>query len=295
VAWGRLAVARAPGEAGEGDRARPPPTRATPLSLVRREDLPWLLDAFTPSAQEAGEEPQLGAHARRALALLEQRGALFFHELRAGAGLQKAELSEALWELVAAGLVACDGFGAVRQLAQPARRVPQLVAGGSPEGSQASGRWSLLRPFAPPDGEGFGERAPFTDAPECVVRLAHQDLRRYGIVFRDLLAREPRCPPFRELLRIYRRLEARGELRGGRFVNGFSGEQFALPDALDALRSVRRAPKTGEERVLLSAVDPLNLAGILTPGPRIPAQAGNRLLLVDGVPQPLTQSGAQTA
>jgi ATP-dependent Lhr-like helicase len=231
------------------------------------------------------------------LALLTQRGALFFHELRAGAGLRQADLSEALWELVAAGLAACDGFGAVRHLAQPARRVPQLVSGGNPDGAQASGRWSLLRPYGPPDvqNEGTGERAPFTDAPESIVRLARQYLRRYGIVFRDLLAREPRCPPFRELLRIYRKLEARGELRGGRFVNGFSGEQFALPDALDALRSVRRAPKTGEERVLVSAVDPLNLAGILTPGPRIPAQAGNRLLLVDGVPQPLTQSGAQTA
>jgi ATP-dependent helicase Lhr and Lhr-like helicase len=296
VAWGRLALPRLPGEAGEGDRARPPPTRATPLSLVRREDLPWLLDAFAPSAQEPAEEPQLGAHARRALALLQQRGALFSHELRAGAGLRPTELSDALWELVAAGLAACDGFGAVRNLVSPARGVSHLMAAGSPgHGSHASGRWSLLRPFPTSETGGAGEREPFTDAPEAVSRLARQYLRRYGIVFRDLLAREPRCPPFRELLRIYRRLEARGELRGGRFVNGFSGEQFALPEALDALRSVRRAPRTGEERVLLSAVDPLNLAGILTPGPRIPAQAGNRLLLVDGVPQPLTQGDARTA
>jgi ATP-dependent helicase Lhr and Lhr-like helicase len=295
VAWGRLALPRLSGEAGEGDRARPQPTRATPLSLVRREDLPWLLDAFAPSAQEPAEEPQLGPHARRALALLQQRGALFSHELRAGAGLRPTELSDALWELVAAGLAACDGFGAVRHLVQPARRASQLIAAGNPgQGTHTSGRWSLLRPFPPSAADGEGER-PFTEAPEAMVRLARQYLRRYGIVFRDLLAREPRCPPFRELLRIYRRLEARGELRGGRFVNGFSGEQFALPDALDALRSVRRAPKTGEERVLLSAVDPLNLAGILTPGPRIPAQAGNRLLLVDGVPQPPIQSGARTA
>ena len=156
----------------------------------------------------------------------------------------------------------------------------------------AAGRWSLLRPGGPGLAE---EREPFADAPPQLEKLARQYLRRYGVVFRDVLARETRCPPWRELLRIYRRLEARGELRGGRFVHGFSGEQFALPDAIDALRSVRRAPRTGEERVLLSAVDPLNLAGILTPGPRIPAQAGNRVLLVDGVPQPLDPAAARSA
>jgi ATP-dependent Lhr-like helicase len=194
---------------------------------------------------------------------------------------------------VAAGLLACDGFGAVRHLAQPARRAaPAASWRGGASGMHAAGRWSLLRPDGPALAE---EREPFTDAPPQLENLARQYLRRYGVVFRDLLARETRCPPWRELLRIYRRLEARGELRGGRFVHGFSGEQFALPDGIDALRSVRRAPRTGEERVLLSAVDPLNLAGILTPGPRIPAQAGNRVLLVDGVPQPLDAEAARSA
>ena len=116
-------------------------------------------------------------------------------------------------------------------------------------------------------------------------KLARQYLRRYGIVFRDLLAREPRCPPWRDLLQIYRRMEARGEIRGGRFAQAFSGEQFALPEAVDAVRAVRKLPKVGEERVSLSACDPLNLVGVLTPGLRVPALPQNRVAYVDGVPE----------
>jgi ATP-dependent Lhr-like helicase len=120
-------------------------------------------------------------------------------------------------------------------------------------------------------------------------KLARQYLRRYGVVFRDLLAREPRCPPWRELARVYRQMEARGELRGGRFAQAFSGEQFALPEAVDALRTVRRARPLGTERLSIGAADPLNLVGILVPGPRIPAQSGLRIEFVDGVPQPHPQ------
>jgi ATP-dependent Lhr-like helicase len=115
-------------------------------------------------------------------------------------------------------------------------------------------------------------------------RLAAQYLRRWGVVFRDLLAREAAPPPWRELLGVYRALEARGAIRGGRFVAGFTGEQFALPEAVDALRAVRRAPREGAERVVLSGADPLNLVGILTPGARVPAVLGQRVALVDGVP-----------
>jgi ATP-dependent Lhr-like helicase len=115
-------------------------------------------------------------------------------------------------------------------------------------------------------------------------RVALQYLRRYGVVFRDLLARESAPPPWRELLRVYRTLEARGSLRGGRFVTGFTGEQFALPEAVDALRALRRAPREGAERIEASAADPLNLVGILTPGARVPAVLGNRVAYVDGVP-----------
>src|SRR5207253_8723763 len=137
-----------------------------------------------------------------------------------------------------------------------------------------AGRWSLLRPYESAQRE-----------PGWEDKLARQYLRRYGIVFRDLLTREPRCPPWRDLLQIYRRMEARGELRGGRFAQAFSGEQFALPEAVDAVRAVRKVPKAGDERVTVSACDPLNLVGILTPGPRVPAQSGAQIEFVDGVPE----------
>jgi len=204
------------------------------------------------------------------LAVLEQRGALFPHELREQTGLHVRELTEALWELVSAGRLTCDGFAALRALLEP-----RAAPGGA-------GRWSLLRPA----GEVLPASRPLLGAPpEWLEKLAAQYLRRYGVVFRDLLSREPRSPPWRELLQIYRKLEARGELRGGRFVQAFSGEQFALPEAVEALRAVRRLPKSGEERVSLSACDPLNLAGILTPGARVPALPQNRVVYLDGVPQ----------
>ncbi|HEY4886559.1 MAG TPA: DEAD/DEAH box helicase [Myxococcales bacterium] len=248
IAWGRLACA------DESPR-RAPPGRATPIALVRREDLPWLLDATR------GTGEPLGDRARLLLALLEQRGALFPHELRAQTGLSGRDLNGALWELVSGGRLTCDGFAALRGLLEG-------------KAHAASGRWSLLRPYEPEQRE-----------PGWLEKLARQYLRRYGIVFRDLLAREPRSPPWRELLQIYRRLEARGEIRGGRFAQAFSGEQFALPEAVDAMRAVRKIPKSGEERVSLSACDPLNLVGILTPGARVPAMPQNRVAYVDGVPE----------
>src|SRR5262249_14820197 len=133
--------------------------------------------------------------------------------------------------------------------------------------------------------EAAAPRPAFGDSPAWLEKLARQYLRRYGVVFRDLLAREPRQPPWRELARLYRRMEARGELRGGRFAQAFSGEQVALPGALDALRSVRRSRPAGRERVSICAADPLNLIGILTPGLRVPAQSGLRIAFVDGVPE----------
>ncbi len=286
IAWGRLACATA--EVSEDPRRRAPPGRATPIALVRREDLEWLLEAT-----RAAPEP-LGERARILLALLEQRGALFIHELSAqigrggagspgdgrspkGAALVTRELHGALWELVSGGRVTCDGFAALRA----------LLEGKAPG---ASGRWSLLRPME----TSLPAQRPLAGAPpEWLERLSRQYLRRYGIVFRDLLQRESRSPPWRELLQIYRRLEARGEIRGGRFAQAFSGEQFALPEAVDALRAVRRIEKRGEERISLSACDPLNLAGILTPGARIPAQPQNRIVFVDGVPQ--TDAALQSA
>jgi ATP-dependent Lhr-like helicase len=194
---------------------------------------------------------------------LAARGASFASELGTAGGPAPAEAESALWELVSAGLATCDGFGGLRG----------LLAGDARRGG---GRWALLRGWPPAPGD-----QPLD--PVALEQLAQLYLRRYGVVFRDLLAREA-APPWRELVRVYRTLEARGAVRGGRFVASPSGEQFALPEALDALRAVRRAPRDGRERVELSAADPLNLVGVVTPGPRIPAQAGARVVCVDGVP-----------
>ncbi|MHB8418147.1 MAG: DEAD/DEAH box helicase [Myxococcales bacterium] len=277
VAWGRLA----PPPPGEDLARRQSPTRAAPLALVLREDLPWLLAAARAEAKPAA----LGASAAALRELLARRGASFLGELAAATGRLPGELTQALWELVAGGEVTCDGFGGLRALISPprpsaARAAERRARSGRTEG----GRWSL---FAPPPpaaaaGEGGGKAAPDS----FLEPLARQLLRRYGVVFRDLAVREPTCPPWRELLTVYRRLEARGELRGGRFVLGHAGEQFALPAAVDLLRAVRR--QDGEaERLELSAADPLNLTSVLDPGPRVPAVAGKRIVLRQGVAEGL--------
>jgi ATP-dependent Lhr-like helicase len=139
------------------------------------------------------------------------------------------------------------------------------------------GRWSVLSP------ESLGVEAIRSGSPEAVERIARQLLHRYGVVFRDLLARESCAPPWRELLAQYRRMEFRGELRGGRFVAGFTGEQFALPEAVEAIRAVRRQPGQAAQELTISASDPLNLVGILTPGQRTPATAGSSLTFRGGV------------
>ena len=282
VAWGRFCTEGPPDaaalESEEGALVRSPelsrraqPTRATPLTLVRREDLPWMLEAMAGAAL-----PEPAGCALEVRSLLERRGALFLHEIRAALGADGPLAEEALRELVYLGLVSCDSFGAVRQVVSPARRAPRIGAG--------LGRWTLLRQGPPAPRP---ERSPFSPPPPWMEKLARQYLRRYGVVFRDLLAREPRCPPWRELVRIYRRWEDRGEIRGGRFVEAFLGEQFAQPEALEALRAVRRNAAKGAEHAMLSASDPLNLVGILTGGPRIPATAAGQVLYLDGVPQPL--------
>ena len=256
VAWGRLAIVAAPDEA---PRRRNAPTRNAPVTLALRADLPWLL------ATAPGEPPPLGPSAQALVEVLGRRGASFLPELAAATGRLPGELEQALWELVSAGYVTCDGFSGLRALIDPS---PRGRPGRRP--GVAGGRWSLLRAPA------AAAAVPSTDRVEP-QRAAAQYLRRYGVVFRDLLAREAAPPPWRELLRVYRAQEARGAIRGGRFVAGFTGEQFALPEAVDALRAVRRAPREGTERVEVSATDPLNLVGILTPGgpgPGAPREPG---------------------
>ena len=192
-------------------------------------------------------------------------------------GRLPSEVEEALWDGVARGLVTADGFRAVRTLF--ARRATQNGPGrrrlrrGSQLSSRTAGRWSLL-PEPPAD----------CDPDDLAEAVAEQLAARWGVVFRDLLARENLAVPWREVLWALRRMEARGTISGGRFVAGFSGEQFAHPDAVGLLREIRKRPRTGET-VVLSAVDPLNLTGIVLPGLRIPAVATNTVTYVDGAPE----------
>ncbi len=190
----------------------------------------------------------------------------------------------ALAELVAWGLVTSDSFTGLRALLVPAHKRPSVdrsrrSAAPALFGMENAGRWSLLRPAGPGD-LAAGADGP---SPEAVETIARTLLQRYGVVFRRLLERESLLPPWRDLQRVLRRLEARGEIRGGRFVDGFSGEQYALPDAVGRLRAVRKEPKRGT-LVSVSAADPLNLVGIATPGDKLAALPGNRLLWRDGVP-----------
>ncbi len=286
VMWARLGVRTVEsGEASPGDAPGvpfngPAPSRATPVSFLVRDNLPWLL-----AAARGDGAPILPGEsvARDVLECLRARGALFYSEIVSVTGRLRAEVADGLWELVARGLVTADGFGSVRALLSArerwAQRTHRLSTRGSlrryaSAGRGAEGRWSLLS-----QGHPGGD----ADLETLAEAVAEQFLARYGVVFRDLLARETLALPWREILRALRRFEARGTARGGRFVTGFVGEQYALPEAVDALRSTRRRERTGEI-VRVSAVDPLNLVGILTPGPRVPALRTNVVIYRDGLP-----------
>ncbi|HXR18819.1 MAG TPA: DEAD/DEAH box helicase [Steroidobacteraceae bacterium] len=253
------------------------PVRATPIALLTRRNWPL----WQSLRRLDGQQASLSASAQAMVGYLEQHGASFFDELVQASGLLRAQAESGLAELVAAGRLSADSFGGLRALLMPLQRKRKLAARGRRSalfGLEDAGRWSLM------------QRAPAAPATPSPAQQAQLDavawllLRRYGVVFRRLLAREAAwLPPWHALLRAYRRLEAQGHIRGGRFVAGVSGEQYALPDAVAALRSVRKRERDGAW-VSLCAADPLNLAGIVTPGTRVAALAGNRLLLADGVP-----------
>ncbi|MGH7355736.1 MAG: DEAD/DEAH box helicase [Candidatus Rokuibacteriota bacterium] len=271
VAWGRL-------EPGGGE-GTPQPSRATPVALFPRGQRDALLHAAL--ARGPRDRAGLRGPASRVLDVLESRGALFAGELRAATGLLPSQLDEGLRELVARGLVACDGFASLRRLlggpSRPSRRRPGRPRPAGPPGPE--GRWGVLSPLGEaPDPDVLAE--------VTVQRL----LARYGVVFRDLVAREWIACGWREAHRALRRLEARGQVRGGRFVTGFTGEQFALPEAVAALRAQRDRPPDGRE-TRVSAADPLNLVGILTPGPRIPAGHTRWLVVRDGLPIAVIERG----
>jgi ATP-dependent Lhr-like helicase len=211
----------------------------------------------------------LGADASAVLRFLRQRGASFFADIVRGTGKLKSEVEAALWELVAAGLLTADGFDNLRALIDPKRRSGQGT-GRTSRPRHSAGRWSLL--FS-------GEAHDHTRALEATCWML---LRRYGIVFRELLTRETNLPKWREILITLRRLEDRGEVRGGRFVSGFLGEQFALSMAVESVRAMRNQQPTGE-LISVSAADPLNLVGIIVPGERISANSGRMIAFPDGV------------
>ncbi|HZD09574.1 MAG TPA: hypothetical protein VE176_15060, partial [Candidatus Limnocylindrales bacterium] len=271
VGWGRLTPHPAMLEDSSGGGRRVVPTSVAPITFFVRDEAEWMALPSVKSAHRDAEQEVrgLGADAREVLAFLRTRGASFFADIVRGTGKLKAEIETALWELVAAGLVTADGFDNLRALIDPKRRAGQ-GSGKSNRPRHSAGRWSLLYP---PHGEDSGR------AIESVCRVL---LERYGVVFRELLVRESMLPRWRDLLISFRRLEDRGEIRGGRFISGFIGEQFALPVAVESLRAMKSIPPAGEI-VTISAADPLNLAGIVVPGERVPAISGKYLSFQDGV------------
>jgi ATP-dependent Lhr-like helicase len=298
VVWGRFAPRAAESADSGPRRGAATPSRATPITFALREDLPWLLRAARGEA--APEEPAHGA-ALELLEALRERGAMFQAELRALTGRLPSEVEEGLWDLVARGLVTADGFGAVRALFssretwQRRRRTQQRRRLGARRaavpGQGGEGRWALL-----PDVRTLAAEHPSSlleDPDELAEQVAGQLLARWGVIFYDLVCTETLALPWRELLWALRRLEARGLVRGGRFVAGFSGEQFALPEAVEELRRLRRRKPAGEV-VRLSAADPLNLSGVVLPGARVPARRKLAISYRDGsiVSEPATEVAA---
>jgi ATP-dependent Lhr-like helicase len=277
VVWARIAPL-----ATTGERA-PAPVRTTPIVLASRRHF-----GLWSRLARNGDDVALTSRGERVRAFLATHGASFFDEIVGGTGLLRTQVEEALAELVAHGLVHSDSAAGLRALLVPSDRRRRFDGGRRLRrtalfGIEDAGRWALAR------RQGADDRG--ADDADVVEHVARTLLRRYGVVFWRLLAREaPWLPPWRNLLRCYRRMEARGEIRGGRFVAGVAGEQFAAPEAVGLLRDVRRRERAGA-LVGVSGADPLNLVGIVTPGARLPALTGNRVLYRDGVPIALLVAG----
>jgi ATP-dependent Lhr-like helicase len=278
--WTRMAARESRIEDGERPRGASP-VRSTPIVLLSRRSVPlW-------STLAANSDPsQLTSRAQGVADFIREHGASFFDEITEQVGMLPVEVEEALAELVAVGRVNSDSFAGLRVLLMPSGRRGKTSGHAQRHkrrlalfGMADAGRWALVRRNqvnVEPTGAVRRD-----EAAELVVRTL---LRRWGVIFWRLLAREADwLPPWRDILSCCRRLEARGEIRGGRFVAGFSGEQFATPEAIGLLREMRRKPPT-QQYLSLSAADPLNLIGILTPGSKLASLAGNRLLLRDGLP-----------
>jgi len=275
--WTRLRAGATDAGAAKGST----PVRATPVVLLPRRDAGvWTRLAPPPSADEA-----LSSRAQKVVDYLGENGASFFDELVAGAHLLRTELEDVLAELVARGRIHCDSYAGLRALLVPASKRPSANPGRRRRaalfGIEDAGRWALIRRPSEPQAHKA----------EDVEHVARTLLRRYGVVCWRLLEREAQwLPPWRELVRVYHRLEARGEIRGGRFISGLSGEQFALPEAIGLMRQIRQRPLDGA-MVCVSAVDPLNLVGTIVSGDKVPRLAGSRVLYRDGVPLGTLVSG----
>jgi ATP-dependent Lhr-like helicase len=307
--WARL-TPPAQQKNGEAKTRGSSPVRTTPIALIRRQNFSLFSSMFPGRT----EEPNFSTVTQTVYQYLRERGASFFFDIVEGTKLLRSQVEESLAELVAQGMVVSDSFTGLRALLTPSHRKTQAGARRrqrEPVYDMASaGRWSILQR----NGNSSGAKGLLLETAEAGEKVARTLLNRYGVVFKRLLEREGINLPWRTLLRIYHRLEARGEIRGGRFVAGISGEQFALPEAIGMLRAVRRARTlTGEEfksarplegsehqassltaaesLISISAADPLNLVGIITPGGRITAHAANRILYHNGEPVAVLEAG----
>ncbi len=294
VGWGRLSPHPAWGADDGGAPRRVIPTGAAPITFFLRESAEWLPEALAAKCVEESVLAQaLSPEAHTLRSLLGERGAAFSADLRRMSGLGKQAVMTALWELATAGLASADGFDQLRALMDPRRKSVHLEQTSAVSlrkraaARTTAGRWSLLcEEKGPHDCQDAKALALARLKGQQVALEAHARLLlcRYGVLFRELLQREANAPKWRDLLPMLRRLEARGEVRGGRFVSGAFGEQFALNEAVEQLREARRghAARSAEAAVVVSACDPLNLIGILVPGERVPAVPGRTVQFLNG-------------
>jgi ATP-dependent Lhr-like helicase len=284
IGWGRLSPHPATLEDSSDGRRRVIPTSVAPITFFVREESDWMLLHHNLRHSDDGQRQAAGLSpgAREVLEFLRARGASFFTDIVRATGRLKSEVETALWELVAAGMITADGFDNLRALIDPRRRTGQ-GRGRTARPRHSAGRWALLYNSAPHTAqEGARAQEQMKEQVKAIEATCYMLLERYGVVFRELLVREALAPKWRELLMAFRRLEERGEVRGGRFISGFIGEQFALPIAVESLRAMRTAPLS-EEIITLSAADPLNLVGIIVPGERVPAISGKFVSFRNGV------------
>jgi ATP-dependent Lhr-like helicase len=278
VGWGRISPHPAWSNADSTGPRRVVPTNAAPITFYIRETAEWLPHALARErVEEARLAQSLSEDALALRSLLRERGACFANDIQRILGLTKQQTQQALWELATAGLAAADGFDQLRAIMDPRRKqVVESRAGKRPLRSTA-GRWSLLAEevhAAPTAIEQARRYETSLESYACML------MARYGVLFRDLLTRESNVPKWRDLVAILRRMESRSKLRGGRFITGFGGEQFALPEAADSLRASRS--RESDAVVTVSAADPANLAGIVLPGDRVVAIPGRQLLYRNG-------------